>query len=74
MKLLIAGLFLGPASLDWCHWGNWPLAGVRLEPVNRHCLLHGSDFQLEHLGTRVQHAVWANVDWSQRRDGAVAVK
>ena len=29
-----AGLFLGPASLDWCRWGNRQLAGVRLEPVN----------------------------------------
>ena len=22
------GLFLGPASLDWCRWGNQQLAGV----------------------------------------------
>ena len=67
-----AGLFLGPTSLDWCLWGDRQLAGMRLEPVNRHRLLRGSYFQPEHLGTRVQHAVWAGVDWSQRGDGATS--
>ena len=51
-----AGLFLRPTSLDWCRWGDRQPAVVRLEPVNQHRLLCGSYFQLEHLGTRVQHA------------------
>ena len=67
-----AGLFLGLTSLDWYHWGDQQLAGVRLEPVQRHRLLRGSYFQPEHLGTRVQHALQAGVDWSQRGDGATS--
>ena len=63
---------LGSTSLGWNSRGDRQLAGVRLEPVNQHRLLRGSNFQLEHLGTRVQHAVWASVDWSQRRDGATS--
>ena len=56
---------LGPAYLGWSSRGDRQLAGVRLE-------LRDSNFQLEHLGTGMQHAVWASVDWSQRRDGATS--